>query len=71
MAGQDAERRPRDHPLQHEVGRELEDADQERREDDELGDVVEGEAEEAVEVAATDPAGQERGSRGNRARDRS
>ena len=39
-----------------EGGRELEDTDQERREDDELRDVVEGEAEEAVQVPRPDPA---------------
>ena len=52
VAGKNAERGPRHHALEHEVGRELEDADQQRGEDDELRDVVEGEAEEAGWVLA-------------------
>src|SRR5262249_26196323 len=46
-----------DHSKQDEVARELEDADQEAREDDELGEIVEGEAEERVRVAGREPAG--------------
>ena len=55
IADEHAERGARHHPLQHQVGRELEDADQERRQDDELRDVVEGEAEEPVQVSRPDP----------------
>ena len=47
---------------EHEIRRELEDADQERRENDELRDVVEGEAEEPVEVPRPDPAREARAS---------
>jgi len=56
VAGKNAERGPRHHALKHEVGRELEDADQKRGEDDELREVVEGKAEEAVQVPGADPA---------------
>ena len=56
VADEDAERRAGNHPAEYEVGRELEDADQEAREDDELRDVVEGEAQEPVEVPGTAPA---------------
>src|SRR5207302_5019587 len=55
VTDEDAERGAGDHPAEHEVGRKLEDADQEAREDDELGDVVEGEAQEPVEVPRGDP----------------
>src|SRR5262249_28174733 len=56
VSGQYSEGGAGNHPLQDEVGRELEDADQKGREDDELSDVVEGEAEEAVQVPGSYPA---------------
>jgi hypothetical protein len=56
VADEDAECRPRHHPPEHERGREAEDADEERGQDDELGDVVEREAEEPVDVPGCEPA---------------
>src|SRR5947208_6285634 len=56
IAEEVVERRSRYHSLEHQVDGELEDAYQERREDDELRDVVEGETEEPVEVPRPDPA---------------
>src|SRR5207247_9055237 len=55
VADEDTERRAGTHPAEDEIGRELEDADQEAREDDELRDVVEGEAQEPVELPGPDP----------------
>ncbi|PYM17467.1 MAG: hypothetical protein DMD81_08925 [Candidatus Rokuibacteriota bacterium] len=52
-----AQRRARHHASEHQVGGELEDADQETGQDDELGRVIEREPQEAVHVPGGDPPG--------------
>ena len=48
---ENADGRARHHPLEHDVPREVEGADQDRREDDEVRHVVEHEREERVQIA--------------------
>ena len=47
VADQDTERGARDHAAEHEVGGKPEHADEQTRQNDELGDVIEGEARES------------------------
>ncbi len=56
IADQNSRRGARHHAPQDEVGGKLEDADEETRENNELGGVVEGQPEERVPVTRREPA---------------